>query len=280
MSKDVLIVGIVLFLASLAPLPVLWLAQALGLDPATLQGAGFQVEPLHLALLFGFVAVTCGVPVAAFRWVHHRALGELGLRGGLWRNLLAGHLIGGTLAGSALGIELWGTAEPVLSWAVPDTVGPGELVASYLFFLLALLTLNSLKEELLFRVYPLEVLGRAGSAWPILLVSAALFAATHLVLEPPSLHGFGFRFLFGVLAGRLYLASGSLWAVIGAHNGWNWVFGSISGNWRLGGLWMLSSGGEPPWLPLVLPGVLLVGVAALEGSARAGLLERLFPRCP
>ena len=147
-----------------------------------------------------------------------------------------GHLLGLALAASSLAIRWIAFGLPTVHWAVPDNIGMGSLAGHYAFFWLALLTLNSIKEEAVFRAYPLEALRHRIGRWPVILVSALLFSAIHLILEPPSLLAFASRTAFGILACQIYLQRRSIWAAIGLHNGWNWLLLTTSGNWKVGGV--------------------------------------------
>lgn len=270
MSRDLPSVSVVLLAASLSPLLVIGPAQQLGVDPSTLQGSRFQITPTHLGLLLAFAALSCAIPLAACRWLHRRPLTLRSADGAGGWHLLHGLALGAALAGCAQGLAMLCSRGVRITWAVPPEVGTTELIASYALFLIAILALSSLKEELLYRAYPLQILGARGDRWPALLLSAALFSATHLVLEPPSLRGFVFRLLFGVLAGQVYLQQRSLWAAIGVHSGWNWVSGSLSGSWRVGGLWQLQIDSQPPLADWIVPATLLLGISWLESHACRG----------
>jgi membrane protease YdiL (CAAX protease family) len=248
------VVWVVLGIASAVPLFVLVLAQTLGLDPHSFQGAAFRVTPLYMGIFLTIALLSCVIPMAVSRWVHGRPLRFA------WQGRSAGRhlLIGALLAASTVAIRLSGHADLGLRSSLPAGTAWSEWVTAYGVFLGGILLITSVREELIFRAYPLTALtdtGRKRLMW--VAVSATLFAVTHLILEPPTVAGFSFRFVFGLLAGLVFLADG-FWGAVGLHAGWNWVSGTFSPNWRMGGLWTIS-GEAPVWDAYVSTTV--VGVA-------------------
>ena len=131
-----------------------------------------------------------------------------------------------------------------VSSAVPETVDALTWMGYYLFFLF-MLTLNSFKEELLFRSYPIENLKeKTTGIWTIILSASIIFSIVHHMLEPFTWTAFISRFLFGVFTCQVYIVTRSLWPIIGIHNGSNWFLITFSdaGNWKLGGLLLLTTG--------------------------------------
>lgn len=275
------VVAAIVLAGSLSPLLALGVAKLLQIDPSSLQGNGFRMTGTNIVLLFAFAALTGGTALLAFRVVHRQPVRELGFTKTPWRALGIGHALGFALGGGIVGCRWALAAQETLTWAVPDDVSMGSLLVGYAFFIVAVVFLSSLKEELLYRAYPLEVGLRGGNpVVPTLVVSALIFAACHLILEPPTVAGFLNRFSFGILAGLVYLRSGSIWASVGVHNGWNWGLALVCGSWRMGGLWSLRLEGLPEWtvvLPtlLCLPVILLVYPrAAAEPSERSPAAPR------
>ncbi len=124
-----------------------------------------------------------------------------------------------------------------LSFAV-GTMSVATWIPYFGWFLVTLL-LNSLSEEYVYRVFPVEVL-RCDSGlpqWIVVVVAAAIFSSVHFLLEPPDLLRFGYRFSFGLAAGFLYLRHRSIARVVGLHTGWNFVALAFSdSDWRMGGI--------------------------------------------
>ncbi len=253
--NHILVMCLVMAVACATPLLVLVLAMQLGLDPNSFHGAAFRMTPVHMTLFLLIALVSCAIPWGASRWVHGRPL-DLPWRADA---LTRGLLLGATLAAITKGIDLHGYANLTLLTSIPGEVGAVEWLVSYLLFLAGIVVTTSVREELIFRAYPLELLGTPTHTRLAMWVSAGLFAVTHMVLEPPTLAGFLFRLAFGLFAALVYLRDG-FWGAVGLHAGWNLVAGSFTANWRMGGLWTVA--GEPPvWSAYISTTVLLVAIA-------------------
>lgn len=261
------VVAAVVLVGSLSPALALGVATLLDIDPSSLQGNGFRMTATNIALLFAFAALTVGTALLAYRYLHRRPIQELRLRPVALRPLMWGHALGFLISG-VLVVMRWSVASgSELTWAVPEHVSTGSLVAGYVFFIVAVVFLSSFKEELLYRAYPLTVGAARGSGViPMLITSALIFAACHLILEPPTIAGFINRVCFGLLAGLVYLRSESIWAAIGLHNGWNWGLALVCGNWRMGGLWSLQLEALPEWT-VALPTVLTIPIIGILAAA-------------
>jgi membrane protease YdiL (CAAX protease family) len=111
------------------------------------------------------------------------------------------------------------------AFGVLTLTAPGGLV-----FAAALLLGTSAVEELGFRGYPVKVMDEQWSRWGAVLLTSALFAVCHCV--NPSVNPVGMIniFLAGVILALIYLKSGSLWAAIGFHFGWNFAEGPLLGS--------------------------------------------------
>ncbi len=178
---------------------------------------------------------------------------------------------------------LWAANAVTVNAAVPAarTLTLMLGVAGALFLLAA-------QEEIIFRGYLFQTLLRGIGPMATLLFTSLAFALIHLgnpFEGSLSLHALfiGNVFLAGVVAGLLYLRTGTLWASIGWHAGWNFAqffFGTpISGvalpfrtfitTQPLGPTW-LTGGANGPEAGVIATGVLLLVVAALIAS-RHGL---------
>jgi membrane protease YdiL (CAAX protease family) len=121
---------------------------------------------------------------------------------------------------------------------VVGTVSITTWIPYFGWFLVTLL-LNSLSEEYVYRVFPVESLRGEGvlPPWVVVIVAAAFFSGVHFLLEPPDLLRFGYRFSFGLAAGLLYLRHRSIAEVVGLHTGWNFIALAFSdSDWRMGGI--------------------------------------------
>lgn len=107
----------------------------------------------------------------------------------------------------------------------------------YFGWFLVTLILNSLSEELVYRVFPLVNISTRHFNKDVLVVfvTASLFSVAHFFIEEPDFLRFLYRFSFGTLAGLLFIKNRSLWEITGLHTGWNFIALTISdSDWRTG----------------------------------------------
>lgn len=131
-------------------------------------------------------------------------------------DLGAGAIGGVILIGAVSAI---GAAAGWVSWERgPDAAG----VALLLLFSTALFLLAaSFAEELLFRGYPLQVLGRRFGGAVAVGATSVVFAAAHAANPDTTALSFINTTLAGALLGTVYWRTFSLWLVTGLHMGWN-----------------------------------------------------------
>jgi membrane protease YdiL (CAAX protease family) len=131
---------------------------------------------------------------------------------------------------------------------------------------LALFALPAAAEEALLRGYPLQAVAEAwGPRWG-LGITAVVFGALHLFNPGITPLGAANVAAAGLFLGALYLRTGSLWWVAGAHLGWNWTLGWLAGL-RVSGLDVV----DAPLMQGVSSGPAWLGGGAFgpEGSALA-----------
>jgi len=133
---------------------------------------------------------------------------------------LAGILVN---AAAYLLIVAAGGMKPAFSTAA--LAAPGGLVFAVVLFVGA-----SAVEELASRGYPIKVMDEQWNRWGAVLLTSALFAVCHGVNPFANPLGLANIFLAGVILGLVYLKSGSLWAAIGFHFGWNFAAGPLLGS--------------------------------------------------
>lgn len=236
MLKNTLIITVFVFLGTVLPGLFVLPAIALGVDPTELQGGGFNPSFLNIMTVLAISGGMIAFVYAVQRYFHRGSFWDLGFKKEWVSDMVKGHLIGAVLTSMPIGWFLLQSEDVQVVSSLPDSVGAMTVVGYYIFFLF-MLQLNSFKEELLFRSYPIEnIEGESISSWTTILIASAIFSVVHLVLEPFTWGAFVYRFLFGVLACQIYVATRSLWMVVGIHSGFNWVSATFSGNWKLGGL--------------------------------------------
>jgi membrane protease YdiL (CAAX protease family) len=106
-------------------------------------------------------------------------------------------------------------------------------------------------EELIFRGVILRVAEESLGTAPALMLSAMLFAASHLGNDGVTAIGVIAVFAGGITLGLTYVLSRNLWLPIGAHLGWNFALGAffgtaVSGHEAHGAFRFVLSG--PTWL--------------------------------
>ena len=261
MLKRTLFIFMVMIIGCVFPMIVLIPAQYLGVDLSTLQGSKFVVSFTTVSIIMAYTAINIGIVYFFQVFYHRRPFSELGFRRDWLRPTIMGHLLGIALEVILVGLTMLYTGITSFKWAVPEDVSVLSIVSYYSFFLV-MLFLNSLKEEVLFRSYVIETFGEYQKGkWLVIVISSILFSVIHLVLEPPTLHSFIYRFLFGVFACQLYFMTRSIWFIIGVHSGWNWIVLTFEGNWKLGGIFEMDLGDEKD---LFLISVLLIVTAGTE----------------
>jgi len=129
-----------------------------------------------------------------------------------------------------------------IKWAVPSDAPILSVIFHAFFVLIFILTLNSLKEELVFRTYPIEQFMDNPKAMILVIVSISLFfSAIHIMYLPFTIKSFIFRFNIALLFSFAYYHWRSIWVISGIHTGANIIpFMFFSGNWKVGGLWVVS----------------------------------------
>jgi len=250
MIKNVLIITLFVFLGCIVPALFLLPAQYLGVDLSKMAGADFEVTMGTVIAVLVFSLVSIGFVYVVQRYYHRRPFLDLGFKREWVWGLTWGHLVGFSLAGLTIGLgwtfdETLKAADLQFSSSVPASVSFPTLAGFYLFFLF-MLTINSFKEELLFRSYAIEnISGKTKSNWPVILIASAIFSAVHLVLEPPTWSAFISRFFFGVFTCQVYVVTRSIWPIVGIHNGSNWLGLTIGENWKMGEILTVTADNEP-----------------------------------
>lgn len=262
LAPRTLLVAAVLVLAVLATLGVLPLARLLDVDPRHLQGAGFRPTVRILAIVALYAASQFLLIWLAMRLVHRRPFASLGFVGPVIRPLLVGTAAGAAIKVAEILLHVLAGRNATLGWSVPAEVPALTVAGHFLLWLLFLLTLNSVKEELVFRAYPIEQFNDRPRAalWVIVGVSL-VFAAVHHVIEPFRLSAFLSRFVTALVFAYVYYRWRSIWLVSGFHNGANLPGFLLCGRWRTGGLFELDYDAAAPAVRMA--GDVLVYLAAL-----------------
>jgi membrane protease YdiL (CAAX protease family) len=212
-----------------------WIATALLVELAA-QFVG-PLDRYHVTLdqsanLFIAVACECagavGVALLFRRFVDRMSVGTLGFTFRVpWLRLFGiGVLLGIGMQTLVLIFE----SAPGFAHTAPPRWQAGEFGS--FAYLIPLLLLAALAEEMPIRGYLFQNLKQAWGAWPALIVTSLFFAALHL-FNPGAHADIGMTIAGIAVAGALFCASvmltGSLWLALGCHFAWNLFEGPIFG---------------------------------------------------
>lgn len=240
-----LVILLVVIGAVLTVLGGLPLARLLGVEPSQLQGAGFEPTLKTMTIVLLYSASQFLLIWLVMQFVHRRRFGTLGFRGPILLPLLVGTAIGFAIKLVDTGLVCAAGRNVHLESNIPSEATAASVVGYFLLSFLFLLTLNSLKEELVFRTYPIEQFNDHPRAIVLVLVFVSLvFAAVHHVIEPFRISVFLSRFSIAMLFSYVYFQWRSIWLVAGFHNGMNLLGFLLVGHWKSGGLLKLTY--EPP----------------------------------
>lgn len=199
-------------------LAVLPLGAGLAILPALLPTARDLSDPttlmLRIAAGVGLSALTFAMILLLVRVVDRRRMWEAGLRSPIagWRLAVWGALLWTVPAAATFGVlGLLGTP---LTVTVP---GP-ELARTALLVLLAVLVIEAIPEEVVFRGYVTQVLGTVARGWWVIVIQALLFTLFGALLrqswDPVDLSLF---LVMGIGFGWLRQLTGSIWMSVGFH---------------------------------------------------------------
>jgi membrane protease YdiL (CAAX protease family) len=242
----ILIVIVVLIVSVLSVAIALPLAKLLNLDLSELQGNGFNPTVKTLTVIILYASFQFLLIWLVMRLVHRKSIKTLGFNGPILKPLLLGTAIGALMQVISYVLYSMFGSGVSLNLSIPADVNILAIIGYLLLNILFLLTLNSLKEELVFRAYPIKQFDDHPNLMVFLLVIVSLvFAAVHHVLEPFTLDAFVYRFSIGLLLSFVYYRWRSIWLISGIHNGINLLFNLTGGNYKLGGLFDFNLEIEP-----------------------------------
>lgn len=242
----ILVICILLVISAISVLAGFPVANLLGLSPADFGGANFQPTVKTVSVIVVFAAFQFFLVWFAMRFIHKGSIKNLGFKGPVMRPLIIGTLIG----------LLWQTVEYLLihfaggqihiEASIPQGISALEITGYMLFNVLFLLTLNSLKEEVVFRTYPIEQFNDYPNLMiPIIVGVSLIFAAVHHILYPFDIGDFMSRFTIALVLSFVYYRWRSIWLIAGLHNGLNLLVYLTSGNYKMGGLLNLTIENTP-----------------------------------
>ena len=242
----ILIVIVVLIVSVLSVAIALPLAQLLNLDLSELQGSGFNPTFKVLTVVILYASFQFFLIWLVMRFIHKKSMKVLGFNGPVLKPLLIGTAIGMLMQAIEYVFYCISGSGASLSFSIPVDVNIITFIGYLLLNILFLLTLNSLKEELVFRAYPIKQFDDHPNLMVLLLVMVSLiFAAVHHILSPFTLEAFISRFTIALLLSFVFYRWRSIWLISGIHNGLNLLVDLTSGNYKLGGLFDFNMEIEP-----------------------------------
>ena len=242
----ILIVIVVLIVSTLSIAIALPLAELLNLDLSELQGNGFNPTFKTLTVIILYASFQFLLIWLVMRLVHRKSIKTLGFNGPILKPLLLGTAIGALMQAIEYVLYCIFGSGVSLSFSIPADVNILAIIGYLLLNILFLLTLNSLKEELVFRTYPIKQFDDHPNLMVFLLVIVSLvFAAVHHILSPFTLDAFTSRFTIALLLSFVFYRWRSIWLISGIHNGLNLLANLTGGNYKLGGLFDFNLEIEP-----------------------------------
>lgn len=242
----ILIVVFVLLVATLSIAIALPLAKLLNLDLSELQGNGFNPSFKVLTVIILYASFQFFLIWLVMRLIHKKPMKVLGFNGPVLKPLLIGTAIGLLMQAIELVLYSMFGSGVSLNLSIPADVNILAIIGYLLLNILFLLTLNSLKEELVFRAYPIKQFDDHPNLMVLLLVMVSLiFAAVHHILSPFTLDAFTSRFTIALLLSFVFYKWRSIWLIAGIHNGLNLLANLTGGNYKLGGLFDFNLEIEP-----------------------------------
>lgn len=238
------LVSVVLVIIGLYVITIgfIFLSKKIGINPDDVSGANLVPSPIKVTLSVLFWGFQLIVLYLFMGYVHKNTLGNFGINKSIIKNLFAGFGVGIVFTSIiTLGAYYLAYDNVNISWIVPKNVSLIQVLPYYAYFLIHL-TLNSFTEEAIFRCYPIELFKNHPKYVVWVVVGASLlFAIPHFFLGGFTWIWLVFLIGYSVATSYLYFYwKSSIWLIIGFHNAANFYHFSLSGNWKLGGLFEIS----------------------------------------
>lgn len=249
---QIIIVILVLIASTLSVVIGLPLTRLMNVNPADLSGAGFIPTVKTITIVVLFAAFQFLLIWVVIRFIHRKSFGSLGFKGPILIPLLIGTAFGMVWAAIECVLLHFSGSNISIALSIPQGVSVLTMTGYLLLNVLFLLTLNSLKEELVFRAYPINQFDDYPKLMiPLIIIVSLVFALVHHILVPFALDDFVSRFTIALVLSFVYYRWRSIWLISGIHNGLNLLVYLTGGNYKMGGLLKLSMEHDPsPWISI------------------------------
>jgi membrane protease YdiL (CAAX protease family) len=174
------------------------------------------------AILAGCALVTL---VVVGRLIERHTFAEIGFGRGFLRDIGIGLALGAVIISLVIGLlALFGWYQVIGPGALAGAGFVANLSPIALFFFVAVF------EEIAFRGLLFRIVENGLGSWGALLVSALFFGLAHLGNDGATItSAIAIALEAGVLLAAIYMATRSLWMVIGVHWAWNYFEGPVYG---------------------------------------------------
>jgi membrane protease YdiL (CAAX protease family) len=214
---------------------IVWLAREF-LGPVLLWVGG-----PFLGTVAGTLAIALVANVLALRFFTHYRLVDLGMH---WRRASMDNVGLGILGGA--GAATLVLAPALLAHQAHISSTPQDQPSlAVMFFVIALLALGAMGEELMMRGYGFQILLANIGTWTTIIPCGVLFALLHTANPNASWLGMANTAGFGIIFGYAFVRSRDLWLPAGLHFGWNVTLPLFGAN--VSGLRMNVTGHDMVW---------------------------------
>lgn len=245
---QIVTVTLVVFLSVAIMIPVVMLAEALGIDIRGNTGMNFDVRFGNVFFFFLFGICSIGIIWLAQKKIHQKKLAELGFHGKIGRTILIGFIVGALLVSLKYSVFILSAEQVKFVKVIPAGISIFTYLAYYLYFMVGFIFWNSFIEELGTRAYPIQRLKKSMNPHIVFVMMGLIFSVGHFVLNDFNFGHFLSLFLFSYIFSLLYFYSNSIWLPIGVHSGVNWLEYSFFGtNWKLGAIFTTEISNIPDW---------------------------------
>ena len=279
LSVKITTVTIVVFFSVAIMLPLIKIAELLGVNIRENTGLNFDVSFGNVFFFFLFGICSIGIIWMAQKYVHQKKLSELGFKSKIWPTLLIGFVVGAILVSLKYFVLIINAETVNYTPTVSSDIPILTYLGYYAYFLIGFIFWNSFIEELGTRAYPIESLKNDMNPHIIFTLMGLIFSLGHLVLHDFTLGYFTSLFVASYIYSLLYFYSGSIWASVGMHSGVNWVGFSFFGtNWKLGAIYNIEISGVSRWIVDYSNVIIqLVFLALIVYLKQKGFFKKYFP---